>query len=921
MQKAILILLAALFTIAPNVGAAEQNLLYFSSSPGDYIGQGQTFLTTDPATFSVGGTREGLSVSTPWGYGMSFVPPAGQQLRVANFTDAHRTPFRGAAAGIEITGNGRGCNQITGAFDIREIEFGGDGNVSRLWMYYEQFCENTMPPIRGEIRFRSLQAPELVPRIIRVPSEFSTIQAAVNAVGLGDDVIVVAPGVYRELVILNGRRMTIRGEGGPSQTFLEPPADRAGFTISNAESPTSVRIEGFTVINCQIGFNINGASPTISGNVISNCAFGIQAFRSSAVIQENQITRSSTVGINLSQGFFPIVRNNVITECAAGIGLGGGEPTFHQNIIANNTGPGINIAGDADPILTQNIIYSNGGSGVAWQTPAGRRGSTLVHNTIIGNPQGNIPAVRGGGYTSGSLLVNNIIVGAPALDLSVSGAGPMPPVAYNLFYSPAGPVVIGSNPGLVNTANNRVGDPQFLDPQFGGFELLATSPAIDAGTDTNTLAADFLGTVRPVEGNATPPAAPDIGAFEFIPGPPRAPRSLTVVAGPDDVALSWRAFDLATSYVVSRGTSPDGPFQELAVVNGLEYRDATVQRDVIYYYVIAGRNNTGVGANSAPVSARAGNFPPTAVPDVVEVLEDTPTDIQPLANDTDANNDPLTITALLAPVPAGVTLGAANTINYAPPLNVSGINLTINYRITDGRGAFSDSRVEVTVLPVNDTPLPTPVSFQATANTNNVVTIPVADPDSTEFELLVEQAPAHGMLVVGPGNSFEYLPTWGYAGLDAATFRVTDGQAESGPVQVSFNVRAPRDFDADGMSDAWENFWDLNNPLSDLDLDGVPNLNEYLAFTSPRDGNSALQIEAIARTPDGFIAVVWPGVGGVRYRIYSTDSLSSPFQAVLRSASTEIDSSEYGAPSEQIFIDPRPLGATGMRFYRIQTVR
>jgi hypothetical protein len=142
--------------IQPARSAFPVTYLRVESLAGDYIGQGKNYAyQKDDLTFQ------------PWGFGgircqvgqmgnWSLLLGAGQgrNLQVGEYRDAKRHPFSGASPGIEFTGNGRGCNTISGAFRIWELEIDGT-SVGRLAVDFVQRCEERSPPLAGMLRYNS----------------------------------------------------------------------------------------------------------------------------------------------------------------------------------------------------------------------------------------------------------------------------------------------------------------------------------------------------------------------------------------------------------------------------------------------------------------------------------------------------------------------------------------------------------------------------------------------------------------------------------------------------------------------------------------------------------------------------------------------------------------------------------------------
>ena len=109
---------------------------------------------------------------------------------------------------------------------------------------------------------------------IHVPADQPTIQAGINAAVEGDTVM-VSPGTYYENINFNGKAITVRSAVGPAATIIDGQASGVVVTFATAETSASV-ISGFTIRNAgTAGISVSGASPTITGNVISgNSACG-----------------------------------------------------------------------------------------------------------------------------------------------------------------------------------------------------------------------------------------------------------------------------------------------------------------------------------------------------------------------------------------------------------------------------------------------------------------------------------------------------------------------------------------------------------------------------------------------------------------------------------------------------------------------
>ena len=141
-------------------------VLILDSDPGDWIGAGQ-YQTIDGSTatftpFTSGGSAPsavGVSVTqsgVTWGAG--FAAPPGQALAVGSYTGAVRAPFnQPGQPGLDVSGDGRGCNTVSGSFTVEDLALATDGTVLAFAATFVQYCGNggVGPALYGEVRYNS----------------------------------------------------------------------------------------------------------------------------------------------------------------------------------------------------------------------------------------------------------------------------------------------------------------------------------------------------------------------------------------------------------------------------------------------------------------------------------------------------------------------------------------------------------------------------------------------------------------------------------------------------------------------------------------------------------------------------------------------------------------------------------------------
>jgi len=128
------------------------------SERGDRVGQGRTYrYSAANATIVASGNRRRvhfaiLGRGDRWD--ADFEAPASDILAPGLYRHAARYPFNDDAPGLDFTGNGRGCNEITGSFRVLRARFGPGGALRSFAVRFTQRCDGGKGVLRGDLRYR-----------------------------------------------------------------------------------------------------------------------------------------------------------------------------------------------------------------------------------------------------------------------------------------------------------------------------------------------------------------------------------------------------------------------------------------------------------------------------------------------------------------------------------------------------------------------------------------------------------------------------------------------------------------------------------------------------------------------------------------------------------------------------------------------
>ena len=205
-------------------------------------------------------------------------------------------------------------------------------------------------------------------------------------------------------------------------------------------------------------------------------------------------------------------------------------------------------------------------------------------------------------------------------------------------------------------------------------------------------------------------------------------------------------------------------------------------------------------ADSVPatvmISVAPVNDPPTAKDDKIVTQEDTPATIDVLANDTEVDNELITISEITQGKGGSVTINNDGMLTYTPKANFSGTD-TFTYTVTDRAGEKDTAKVTVEVSGANDPPVITskPVD-EAMVDVVYSYNVRATDPDKEDtltYSLIAQPA---GMRIDSLTGFIQWKPNENQQATHNVVIKVVDSNSvpasDTQEFTVSVNPTPPK---------------------------------------------------------------------------------------------------------------------------------
>jgi len=238
--------------------------------------------------------------------------------------------------------------------------------------------------------------------------------------------------------------------------------------------------------------------------------------------------------------------------------------------------------------------------------------------------------------------------------------------------------------------------------------------------------------------------------------------------------------------VLANDSDPDGDALSITAVTQPQHGSATVNGSSISYQPAAGYGGSDTftytindghgGTATATVTVSVSGSPPVANPDSAVTTRGRPVTINVLANDSDPENDVLSVAAIGTAAHGTLILNGDGTVTYTPTGDYIGSD-GFSYTLRDATGATATGQVSVQINPANRPPDAVEDNYMIMRDDLLKMDLLAndSDPDGDPIFIIAHTEPSHGVLIIGSGGQYVYraFPTF-EGGTDTFTYTISD---------------------------------------------------------------------------------------------------------------------------------------------------
>ena len=343
---------------------------------------------------------------------------------------------------------------------------------------------------------------------IRIPIDYPTIQAGIDAASNGATVL-VSPGTYVEFIDFKGKAVTVGSlflttgnKSYISSTVIDGTNAATTPVIRNTGNASDYTLYGLSIVNApQTAIRIDSGSPTIKYCNFTDSGtpgiWGAIGIYSNATIENCEFRRNSG-------------RYVVLADVNCSLKISFKNCIFSRNIAAGSWEHNSVILLSSTTI--ENCLFIENEGNVIGIGGNSNCTSTVINTTIANNKGYGLDFVHWHGVYTFNLYNSIVAFNEPQeIRLTNTLLGPTTTIYNSLIKGGISYLTIPQfyNFNYDNKTNIET-DPLFVSIENSDYRLQADSPCIDAGTSVGAPTTD-------IEGNSRPQGAGyDMGAYEFI---------------------------------------------------------------------------------------------------------------------------------------------------------------------------------------------------------------------------------------------------------------------------------------------------------------------------------------------------------------------------------------------------------------------